>query len=42
MLPALQIGGRIVVDKRRSTVHRGDIVVLRRAPGDTDPQETTR
>ena len=36
MLPTLQIGDRIIVDKLSSTVHRGDIVVFRRAPGDTD------
>ena len=38
MTPTLQIGDRIVVDKLSSTVHRGDIVVFRRAPGDHDPQ----
>lgn len=36
MVPTLQVGDRIVVDKLASTVHRGDIVVFRRAPGDTD------
>jgi signal peptidase I len=38
MTPTLQIGDRIVVDKLSSTVHRGDIIVFRRAPGDHDPQ----
>ena len=38
MLPTLQIGDRIIVDKLSSTIHRGDIVVFRRAPGDHDPQ----
>lgn len=38
MLPTLQIGDRIVVDKLSATVNRGDIVVFRRAPGDHDPQ----
>jgi len=38
MAPTLQIGDRIVVDKLSSTVHRGDIVVFRRAPGDHDLQ----
>jgi signal peptidase I len=38
MTPTLQIGDRIVVDKLSSTIHRGDIVVFRRAPGDHDPQ----
>ncbi len=38
MTPTLQIGDRIVVDKLASTVHRGDIIVFRRAPGDHDPQ----
>jgi len=38
MTPTLQIGDRIVVDKRSSTIHRGDIVVFHRAPGDHDPQ----
>jgi signal peptidase I len=36
MLPTLQIGDRIIVDKLSSTINRGDIVVFRRAPGDTD------
>ena len=38
MLPTLQIGDRIAVDKLSSTIHRGDIVVFNRAPGDDDPQ----
>lgn len=38
MLPTLQIGDRIVVDKLSSTINRGDIMVFRRAPGDHDPQ----
>jgi len=38
MSPTLQVGDRIVVDKLSSTIHRGDIVVFRRAPGDHDPQ----
>ncbi len=37
MLPTLQIGDRIAVDKLSSTIHRGDIVVFNRAPGDHDP-----
>jgi signal peptidase I len=36
MLPTLQIGDRIAVDKLSSTIHRGDIVVFNRAPGDHD------
>ncbi len=36
MQPTLQPGDRIVVDKLAGTVHRGDIVVFHRAPGDTD------
>ena len=36
MLPTLQIGDRLIVDKLSSTIHRGDIIVFRRAPGDTD------
>jgi signal peptidase I len=36
MVPTLQIGDRIIVDKLSSTIHRGDIIVFRRAPGDTD------
>ena len=38
MVPTLQVGDRIIVDKLSSTIHRGDIVVFRRAPGDDDPQ----
>jgi signal peptidase I len=38
MLPTLQIGDRIAVDKLSSTIRRGDIVVFNRAPGDHDPQ----
>ena len=38
MLPTLQIGDHLVVDKLSSTVHRGDIVVFRRAPGDHDTE----
>jgi signal peptidase I len=38
MTPTLQIGDRIIVDKLSSTVHRGDIVVFQRAPGDHDLQ----
>jgi len=38
MSPTLQVGDRILVDKLSSTIHRGDIVVFRRAPGDHDPQ----
>ena len=38
MIPTLQIGDRIAVDKLSSTIHRGDIVVFKRAPGDHDPQ----
>ncbi len=38
MLPTLQVGDRIAVDKLSSTIHRGDIVVFNRAPGDDDPQ----
>ncbi len=38
MIPTLQIGDRIVVNKLSSTIHRGDIVVFNRAPGDNDPQ----
>ena len=36
MLPTLQIGDRIVVVKIGYTIHRGDIVVFRRPPADTD------
>jgi signal peptidase I len=38
MSPTLQPGDRVVVDKLFSTVHRGDIIVFNRAPGDTDVQ----
>lgn len=38
MIPTLQIGDRVVVDKLSSTIHRGDIVVFNRAPGDHDPE----
>jgi signal peptidase I len=41
MLPTLQIGDRLVVDKLpwlAHSIHRGDIIVFHRAPGDTDPQ----
>lgn len=38
MLPTLQIGDRLIVDKLSSTVHRGDIIVFRRAPGDHDSE----
>jgi signal peptidase I len=38
MSPTLEPGDRVVVDKLFSTVHRGDIVVFNRAPGDTDLQ----
>ncbi len=37
MTPTLQPGDRIIVDKLSSTIHRGDIVVFDRAPGDHDP-----
>jgi signal peptidase I len=40
MLPTLQVGERIVVDKvgyRIDGIHRGDIVVFRRPAGDTAP-----
>jgi len=36
MLPTLQIGDRIIVLKIGYTIHRGDIVVFRRPPADTD------
>ena len=36
MLPTLQIGDRIVVLKIGYTIHRGDIIVFRRPPADTD------
>ena len=35
MLPTLQIGDRIVVEKLGYAIHRGDIVVFRRTPADT-------
>lgn len=35
MLPTLQIGDRIIVVKFGYTIHRGDIVVFKRTPGDT-------
>jgi signal peptidase I len=41
MLPTLQIGDRLVVDKipgLAHDIHRGDIVVFHRAPGDIDRQ----
>jgi signal peptidase I len=41
MLPTLQIGDRLIVDKipgLAHSIHRGDIVVFHRAPGDSDPQ----
>jgi signal peptidase I len=41
MLPTLQIGDRIVVDQipgLAHDIHRGDIVVFHRAPGDADTQ----
>jgi signal peptidase I len=38
MVPTLQVGDRIAVDKLSSTIHRGDIVVFNRAPGDHDPE----
>jgi len=38
MVPTLEIGDRIIVDKLSSTIKRGDIVVFRRAPGDHDHQ----
>ena len=37
MTPTLEPGDRIVVNKLSSTIHRGDIVVFNRAPGDHDP-----
>jgi signal peptidase I len=41
MLPTLQIGDRLAVDKIPGfahNIHRGDVVVFHRAPGDTDTQ----
>jgi len=35
MLPTLQVGDRIIVDKLYGPIHRFDIVVFRRTPGDT-------
>jgi len=40
MLPTLQIGDRILVDQLpfvRHDINRGDIIVFRRVPADTDP-----
>lgn len=36
MSPTLQIGDRLIVNKLESTIHRGDIIVFRRPPGDSD------
>jgi signal peptidase I len=41
MLPTLQIGDRLIVDKipgLAHSIHRGDIIVFHRAPDDDDPQ----
>lgn len=38
MQPTLQSGDRIAVDKLATTIHRGDIVVFHRAPGDPSTQ----
>ena len=35
MLPTLQLGDRIIVEKVGYTIHRGDIIVFRRPPADT-------
>ena len=35
MVPTLQIGDRIIAVKIGYTIHRGDIIVFRRPPGDT-------
>jgi len=35
MVPTLQIGDRIIAVKIGYTIHRGDIIVFRRTPGDT-------
>ncbi len=35
MLPTLQVGDRIIVDKLHGPINRYDIVVFRRTPGDT-------
>jgi signal peptidase I len=42
MIPTLQIGDRILVDRLPFAVHnihRGDIVVFKRVPADTDPSK---
>jgi signal peptidase I len=36
MAPTLQIGDRLIVNKLDSGIHRGDIIVFRDPPGDTD------
>jgi len=38
MSPTLQPGDRVIVDKLFRTVHRGDIIVFNRAPGDHNPE----
>ena len=38
MSPTLQTGDRVMVNKLYSTIHRGDIVVFNRAPGDANTQ----